>query len=995
MPIVLLFQNCSPPTFEAVNDPSLGSIAGDSPASAPPVTCTLPGGGQLTPGNTVKGFPFSSAVAPLTCGTQQTRTCTSTGQFDGSMPLHSSCQQLCQHPFLTGTAVNSGFELVYYTKSTGVSQADCDSARRTASCSQSTGQFSPALESTRYSSCLVQGQTCAYTTSTGTASPTGNSIGSIVSGFAVPTATYPQLCGATVTRTCQANGTWSGGSVPLYTSCLQKCVHPDSSQPVDSGTQFIYYTRASGTASECQAARVVSSCQSSSGLFSPTPVAAASRYASCQIQEIPALVTHEMLVGSDQRYNVFKTNCTSCHNNTTKYGNLNLLSSVDSKAKASLILSRMKHENKVLAMMPPSGTISDSYKMGLVEKWVALGAPSESETQNPTPPVSAPPANLSLTCDPANNVSPSPIKRLTRLQYSNAIIELVANGGYLTWSDRPNESYRLMGSLAPLMNIIPADNATLFGYSTNDNTMTSDHYFSYLVISSSIADALSKDGGWLSGSSNGSKTSCLSVVASNTEPTEVCVRTFIKKFGQKALRKKFSIQEENDFYTLYSSGSSAQDKLATLIQSFLMSSRFLNIVETEGTPSGKDPNLLQLNDFELAQRLTLHFLQSIPTDSVMAAAEQGKFTVSEASYKTEVAKILAVERNINSPNYMRSSYDSHPASLSTMQKSYHQFISEWLEVDKIPDVAPSAMNDSIDTLYGYPNRNYGNTNVSGPIRGALMDETYNFTLRMMFVSDKKFYDLMTDKSIMSTGETRSFYRLPEPTTTYSYGHAEQQMVKHTGLLTRAVITFKDGITDDPHPFLRGAFIRRDILCDPLGSPSADALPDRALSIGELVADSKRNTYEKKVSTPDCMGCHSQINPLGFALDDFDSMSRFRGGSFEPLFETTVASNGNVTYKHLKNVPVNAQASDLNVDSPTGETVNGGVQLSELIGNSYKGNMCFARQIFRHTMGRFENSRDACLLNEMYNNMRATDGSIEKMILNMPYSENFKFKRIGG
>lgn len=997
IPVILLFQNCSPPTFEAVNDPSLGSIASDTPASAPPVTCTLPTGGQLTPGNSVTGYPISSAVSPLTCGSLQTRTCTSSGQFDGSMPLHSSCQQLCQHPFLNGTAVNSGFQLVYFTKAMGTSQADCDAAKRTTSCSQNTGLFSPGLETTRYASCLVQGQTCAYTASNGTSTPTGNSVGATVSGFSVPSATYPQLCGTSVTRTCQSNGSWSGGSVPLYTACAQKCLHPDSNQPVDSGSQFIYYTRSSGTAVQCQDSRVVSSCQSSSGLFSPAPVAAASRFASCQVTEIPALVTLEMLTGNDNRYNVFKANCTSCHNNTTAYGNLNLLSAANAKPKASLILSRMKHENKALAMMPPAGTINDTYKMGLVEKWVSLGAPSEGDSQSPSPVPPTPPAGISLTCDPNNSVSQFPIKRISRLQYTNALMELLANGGLLGWSDRNNEGYRLMGTFGPLINIIPADNAALFSFSTNDSTITSDHYFSYLVISSTVADTLSKTASWLNSNSSGSKTACLSVVATNGVPTEACVRSFIKKFGQKALRKKFSLAEENEFLAVYNSGSTSQDKLAILIQTFLMSPRYLNIVEVDGTPSATNPNLLQLNDYELAQRLSLHFLQGIPTDEMMTSAEQGKFTASESSYQAEVAKILQVERNPASPNLMRSGWDTHPAMLSKLQKTYHNFINEWLEVEKLPEIAPSNMIGAVDALYGYPHRHYGNTNVSGPIRAALMDETYNFALRMMFAEDKKFYDLMTNKSIMSNGATRSFYQLPAvpESNTYAYGHATQQMTYHTGLLTRAITTLKDSVTDDPHPFLRGAFIRREILCDPLGSPSADALPDRALTVGEIVAESKRTTYENKVSTPDCMGCHTQINPLGFALDDFDSMSRFRGNTFEPIFETVVSAAGQISYRHLKNVPVNAATTNLNIDSPTGESVNGGVQFSEMVGNSYKGNMCFARQIFRHTMGRFESSRDACMLNDMYNRMRANDGNIEKMILNMPFSDSFRMKRIGG
>ena len=982
--LTTIFQNCSPGGFEVLDD---GITLSSSLAT--PITCTLPDGNLLTPGNSVQGYAMMSTVYPMTCGSQVQRTCMATGTFDGALPVYSSCSQQCLHPD-NNQAVNASTQYIYYTRASGATQAECDAARVVSSCQQTTGLFAPAIAATRYNACLVQGQTCAYSNFTGASVPTGNATGSTVIGFATQTATYPNLCGSNVTRTCQASGQWTG-TTPVYTACTQKCVHPDTSQPVDSGSQYVFYTRNQGTTAECNAARVASSCQTNSGLF--LPAISTNRYTTCQIQDVPDRVTHEMLMGVDTRYNVFKQNCTSCHNNTQAYGNLNLESAQQSKDKAAAILSRMKSTQ---APMPPTGVISDTFKMALVEKWVSLGAPADALNQPPTnppttPPAPTPPANLALTCDPKVAIPKVPMKRISKTQYTNALINLLNNGGYLSWSDRPNETFRLMGSLAPLIGTIPDDNAALNTFSSIDQSMNQDHFFSYIVVSSAIADQLSKNSGWLSGSS---KVSCLNTIASNVKPNEACIKSFIKKFGQKALRKKIEAAEENEYYAIFNAGVTAQDGFAALVQTFLISPRFLNIVEVDGKVSPTDPNLLQLNDFELAQRLSLHFLRDIPTDAMIDSALVGAFTASEASYQAEVAKVLRPDLQTSTTNNMNDTYKTHQSSLSTVQRSYHTFIKEWLEVDKIPEVGASELSSKIDLMYG-PERNYGNTNVSGPIQAALIDETYNYVQRLTWVENKKYYDLLNDTSIVSTNHTRSFYYLPVPASEYSYGHAVQNMTKHSGLLTRAVTTFRDGLSDDTHPFLRGAFIRRKFLCDVLPSPNADALPDRALSAGEINGESKRLQYEAKVTPMECAGCHAQINPLGFALDDFDSMSRFRGGLFEPIFTSQVASNGNVTYKHLKNVPVNASVTNLNVDRATGESVNGGIQFSQYVGNSYKANMCFTRQVLRHTMGRFETSQDACMLNEMYNKMRNDGGSIKKMYFEMPYLNGFKMKRIGG
>ncbi len=988
IPALLLFQNCSG-SFKPVEYQGLSS---SNDFSQSPQRCTLQDGTQINPGESISGYTGISRAFPSLCGSQVTSTCQADGNFEGTFPLFESCTQYCQHPD-TGQAVDVGFEYVYFSISNGTTQAQCDAARVSTLCQQATGRFDRVIPQGSSPTCLVQGQVCAYTASTGTALPTGNLIGSTVSGYGASTATYPNLCGSSLTRTCQAGG-WTG-TVPLYTNCSQKCLHPDSGQPVDAGTKFAYYTRNNGTTEECSAARVEATCQASTGLHSPPVPNATTRFASCQIQDVPSRVTFEMLSGSDTRYNVFKQNCTACHSTALPSANLNLQSATDSKAKATLILSRMKHENQQLDPMPPTGKLTDGYKIALVEKWVSLGAPSDSivPPPPPTPPgPTTPPAHLALTCEPATAIPKVPIKRISKLQYTNSIMSLLNSSGHLQWSDRANEGYRLMGSLAPLMNTVPDDNSERFVFSSIDQTTTQDHFFSYVVISSSIADSLVKSANWLR---SNSKVSCLEPIASNTHPADSCIRTFIQKFGQKALRKKIATAEETEYLTLYKSGTSAQDGLATLIQTFLISPRFLNIIEVDGKPTATDPNLLELNDFELAQRLSFHFLQGIPSDAMMDAAQQGLYTSSETSYKNEVAKILKVDDNAASPNTMNDTYKSHPASLSTLQKNYFNFFGEWLEIHKIPEIAPASVMIQIDAIYGYPERHYGNSNVSGPIGSALKDETYNFVQRLAWVENKKFYDLMTDKSIISTNHTRSLYNLPTPSTTYSYGHAVQSMIHHTGLLTRALVTLQDGVTDDTHPFLRGAFIRRKILCDVLPSPNPDALPDRALSSGEIVAESKRIQYESKVTAPECVGCHAQINPLGFALDDFDSLSRYRGGSFEPVFETIVQANGSTTYRHVKNVPVNSSVTNLNIDQPTGESVDGGVEFSDYVGRSYKANMCFTRQVFRHTMGRFESSADACILNDMHGKMTGSGGSIKKMILEMPHSRDFKMKRIGG
>lgn len=89
------------------------------------------------------------------------------------------------------------------------------------------------------------------------------------------------------------------------------------------------------------------------------------------IDEAPANVTFAMLVGSDTKVNVFKTQCLSCHSGSGADGGLDLSNYAASKAKAGVIIKRINDAN---SPMPRSGLMSSQMK-AIVQKWVDLGMP--------------------------------------------------------------------------------------------------------------------------------------------------------------------------------------------------------------------------------------------------------------------------------------------------------------------------------------------------------------------------------------------------------------------------------------------------------------------------------------------------------------------------------------------------------------------------------------------------------------------------------------------
>ena len=81
-----------------------------------------------------------------------------------------------------------------------------------------------------------------------------------------------------------------------------------------------------------------------------------------------------------------------------------------------------------------------------------------------------------------------------------------------------------------------------------------------------------------------------------------------------------------------------------------------------------------------------------------------------------------------------------------------------------------------------------------------------------------------------------------------------------------------GKYDTTSPILRGIFVRDRLLCQPLPPPPDDV----DFTPPELDPDATtREKFEEHTKNPACQGCHAIINPLGFTLERFDAVGRYR------------------------------------------------------------------------------------------------------------------------
>ncbi len=682
------YQNCSPMKSQMLQNQNM--LSQSSTGLSDPTdkkSCVLNGKNYYA-GDRLIGYPMSSVVYPLTCGNTVTRTCLSSGQFDGSVPVYSGCVQQCQHPD-TGAAMDSGQTYYYYTKSSGATQAECDSAKVTATCQASTGQYSPTVPTSRFLTCKVAGQTCAYSTGTGIASPTGYNSGATVSGFALASATYPNLCGSQVTRTCQSTGSWSG-STPLYSVCTQKCVHPDTSMPVSSGTAFSYYTRSTGTQSECDAARVTLTCSASTGTFGSVP---ATRYSSCAVTQ-PVVLTGSAL---------YVAECASCHQ------------ALDvSNLKGRVITADKINNgiNSISAMAALKGKLTTAQ----INSLVALFA-TDSGGGGTTV------SSFACSNTEAEKNNSSQMIRLTSEELKNTYSSVL---GSTVWS-----------SLSTYYYLLPTDEFS--GQISNFTSFYSAEYVEQISrFNEQVANQIV--------STSANLSTFFGTCATATAFTQSCFNSFLSTKGAQIFRSALASDDATRIWTTVAQASSVKEQQKTAIQILLNDPRFMFHLELGDGTAADSNGLLALNSYEVANRISYGLTASPPDSTLWADAVANKLKLitniqahvdriaTTAAFKTRVVNFIKYYLGISKASVAptstiflngvdRTNLETAAEQELTDYINYVVFTQKGKFSDLLASKAAFPKTSALATIFGTSVWSSGNP-MTAPNHGGLLTKPY-------------------------------------------------------------------------------------------------------------------------------------------------------------------------------------------------------------------------------------------------------------------------------
>ncbi|MBL9173961.1 MAG: DUF1592 domain-containing protein [Verrucomicrobiales bacterium] len=307
-------------------------------------------------------------------------------------------------------------------------------------------------------------------------------------------------------------------------------------------------------------------------------------------------------------------------------------------------------------------------------------------------------------------------------------------------------------------------------------------------------------------------------------------------FARRAFRRPVDPGEVDRLLGIYQSarreGTGFHDAVLTAYKAVLVSPHFLFRIERE-RPGGKP---WRLDGFELASRLSYFLWSAPPDEALLAAAENGSLS-EPAVYEAQVRRMLRDPR---------------------IQALAESFTSQWLGTKTLQTTAQ-------------PDRNRFPI-FTDSLRDAMAAEPVEFFASLVR-DNGSVLSLLDADYTFANAELARLYGITNLTAT--------NLVRVTlpdrnrgGIVGMAAVLTQTSYPLRTSPVLRGKWILEEVLGTPPPPPPplvATLPPDDRVTEGQTF----RQRLEAHRKNPNCAACHSRLDPLGFALENFDPVGRWR------------------------------------------------------------------------------------------------------------------------
>ena len=334
-----------------------------------------------------------------------------------------------------------------------------------------------------------------------------------------------------------------------------------------------------------------------------------------------------------------------------------------------------------------------------------------------------------------------------------------------------------------------------------------------------------------------------------------CARTILSTLARRAYRRPVTGTDLDRLMPFYEQGrveGGFERGIQRAIERVLVSPEFLFRVELD--PAGvRAGDVYRVSDLELASRLSFFLWSSIPDDDLLAAATRGELG-EPAVLDRQVRRMLADPRS---------------------QALVTNFAEQWLFLRDVDAKEPDA-----GFFPGFDEN----------LRQAFRRETELF-IDSILRDDRSVLELLTANHTFVNERLAKHYGIPHVYGSH-FRRVELDDDNRRGLLGQGSILTLTSYATRTSPVLRGKWILQNLLSSPPPPP-----PPNVPALDETTDDgqprSMREAMEQHRANPVCASCHKLMDPLGFALENFDAVGRWRerSESNTPIDATGVMPDG--------------------------------------------------------------------------------------------------------
>ncbi len=325
----------------------------------------------------------------------------------------------------------------------------------------------------------------------------------------------------------------------------------------------------------------------------------------------------------------------------------------------------------------------------------------------------------------------------------------------------------------------------------------------------------------------------------STGEEEPCARKILSTLAHRAYRgmdTPIDLDRLMGFYKEGRTETNFEEGVRSALQRLLSSPKF--VFRAERDPANAAAGVpYRISDLELASRLSFFLWSSIPDEELLTVASQGKLK-NAGTLDQQVKRMLA---------------DSKADAMIT------NFAGQWLYLRNLKNQIPNSLEfpDFDDNL-----------------RQAMQRETELFFGSIMR-EDRNVLDLMTADYTFVNERLAQHYGIPN----ISGSHFRRVPVSdeaRKGLLGQGSILMVTSHTDRTSPVVRGKWILENLMGapPPPPPPMVPPLKESAEREGGKIL-SMRERMEEHRDNPACAGCHSIMDPIGFAMENFDAVGAYR------------------------------------------------------------------------------------------------------------------------